>query len=101
MATSPEERIVENNRLFREANEHIRSRSSEFDDPVEQIPFLCECSEEGCATIVRLTSDEYQSIRDDPEMFFTADGHEDAEAPVGHVVARNDGYVVVKKETRQ
>jgi hypothetical protein len=101
MATSPEERIVENNRVFREANERIRSRSSEFDDPIEQIPFLCECAEEGCTTIVRLGSDEYQSIRDDPDAFFTADGHENADAPLGRVVARNDGYVIVKKAIQQ
>lgn len=97
MATSPEDRIVANNQLFRDANERIRSRLSEFDDPVEQIPFLCECAEEGCTTIVRLTSREYEAIRESPDAFFTADGHEDAEAPVGHVVARYEGYVVVKK----
>ena len=92
-----EERIIENNRLFREANEKIRAASGEFDYPVEPIPFLCECPEESCTTIVRLTADEYGSIRANDRQYFTAAGHEPAEEPVGSVVARHDGYVVIVK----
>jgi hypothetical protein len=101
MASGAEERIEQNNRLFREANERIRSRSSEFRDPIDRIPFLCECADEGCATVVQMTSEEYQAVRDDPLQFFTAGGHEGAEKPVARVVSRTDGYVVVKKDSRQ
>lgn len=97
MADLTEDRITENNRLFRDANEQIRAKSAEHDDPLDRIPFLCECPQEACTTIVRLTSDEYGSVRADPAHFFTAVGHEDAEAPVASVIARHDGYVVVEK----
>jgi hypothetical protein len=92
-----ERRILENNRLFREANDKIRAASEEYDDPVEPIPFLCECPEESCSTIVRLTANEYCSIRAKDRQFFTAAGHEQAEKPVGSVIARHDGYVVIEK----
>jgi hypothetical protein len=91
-----EERIARNNLLFREANEKIRARSEEYDDPLERIPFLCECPAEGCTTIVRLTPDEYGSIRSDSNRFFTAPEHERSEA-TAKVISRNEHYVVVEK----
>jgi hypothetical protein len=91
------ERIARNNTIFREANEKIRERSIEFDDPVERIPFLCECPREDCSTIVPLTPAEYEAVRRDRTLFFTTPGHEEAERPVGEIVSRRDGYVVVQK----
>ena len=98
MELGQQERITRNNSIFREANEKIREKSIELDDPVEQIPFLCECPREDCATIVQLTPAEYEAIRRDRTHFFTAPGHEEAEQPVGEVVSRLDGYVVVRKD---
>lgn len=92
-----EQRILENNRLFREANEKIRMTSRHYDDPVDPIPFLCECPDESCSTIVRLTPGEYSSIRAHERRYFTAAGHEHDEERVGCVVARHDRYVVVEK----
>jgi hypothetical protein len=92
-----EGRIIENNRLFREANERIRATSSEYSDPVDPIPFLCECPREDCTAIVRLSPSEYSAIRANSTHFFTATGHELNEEPVGEVVARHDGYVIVEK----
>jgi hypothetical protein len=92
------ERIAKNNLIFREANERIRSKADEYDDPLERIPFLCECAQTDCVTIVRLTPGEYTSVRQDPKHFFTAVGHEDAEAPLGRVVSHQDGYVIVEKD---
>lgn len=91
------ERIAQNNEVFREANERIRSAAERYDHALERIPFLCECPVEDCVEIVRLTEDEYAAIRADPTHFMTAVGHEDAERPVGAVIARNDGYVVIEK----
>jgi hypothetical protein len=96
MGNGVQERIAKNNLIFREANEKIRARADEA--PRERIPFLCECPEPGCLTIVRLTLPEYRAVRAAPAHFFTATGHEQAEAPVGRVVAREDTYVVVEKD---
>lgn len=91
------ERIERNNRTFRSANEKIRDRADELKPSLDRIPFLCECPTEGCTEIIRLTLTEYASVRSDPTHFLTKPGHEGAEQPVGSVVSREDGYVVVEK----
>lgn len=98
MEMGQQERIARNNAIFRDANEKIREKSIELADPVERIPFLCECPRENCATIVQLTPAEYEAIRRDRTHFFTSPGHEEDELPLGEVVSRLDGYVVVQKD---
>jgi hypothetical protein len=98
MSDSVRDRIAKNNYTFRDANEQIRAKADEYDAQIERIPFLCECPVPDCTEILRLTVSEYQSIRANPSHFFTVPGHEQADAPVGHVVAREDGYVVVEKD---
>lgn len=91
------ERIRTNNARFRGANERISETAHDVGAEMERIPFLCECPQEDCMEIVRLTPDEYNAIREHSRRFLTAVGHETAEKPVGEVVARHDGYVVVEK----
>ena len=98
MNDSVRERIVRNNYTFREANEQIRAKADEYDAPIERIPFLCECPVPSCTEVLRLTLAEYSDVRADPARFFTAPGHEQADAAVGHVVSRESGYVVVEKD---
>jgi hypothetical protein len=92
------ERIVRNNYTFRDANEQIRARADEIAAPIERIPFLCECPVPACTEVLRLTPAEYEEVRLNPAHFFTVPGHEEADAAVGHVVSREDGYVVVEKD---
>ena len=99
MDDAVQERIAKNNLIFREANEKIRARAD--DAPLDRVPFLCECPDPECMTIVRLTLPEYQAIRADPGHFFTAAGHEQAEVPLGRVVSREDAYVIVKKDVEE
>lgn len=98
MESRQADRIARNNLIFREANERIRARSIELQDPVERIPFLCECPREDCSTVVPLTPVEYESVRRDRTYFFTTPGHEGAELPVGEIVSRRAGYVLVQKD---
>jgi hypothetical protein len=93
------ERIRTNNKRFREANETIHGRAEELGADMQRLPFLCECPAEDCVEIVQLTRAEYAAIRQHGDRFMTAVGHEEAELPIGHVVARHDGYVVVEKKT--
>jgi hypothetical protein len=67
--------------------------------PVE-IPFLCECAEEGCTEIVRLFLDQYEDVRANPTDFLNAPGHEVAAGSHSEVVERNHRYVVVRKKGR-
>ena len=98
MADTRSDLIAENNRVFRSANESIRSKSREYHDPLERIPFICECAQADCTTIVRLTPAEYEAVRSNPMHFFTIDGHEHAEEPLGQVVSREGEYVIVEKD---
>jgi hypothetical protein len=93
------ERIKANNRRFREANETIRLRADELGVEMERLPFLCECPVEDCVEILRLTLAEYTAVREHPHHYLTAVGHEENERPVGVVVARTPGYIVVEKES--
>lgn len=98
MGDGTAERIARNNLTFRAANERIRARAAEYDAPLERIPFLCECPRPDCTEIVRLTRDEYERVRAEPTQFLTADGHEDAEQPIGEVVSREQSHVIVRKD---
>jgi hypothetical protein len=97
MAEGPEERIARNNQIFREANEQIRAAAQEYNAPLERIPFLCECPVPDCRELIPLTLPQYERIRADSAHFLTATGHEGAEKPLGKVVSREQGYVVVEK----
>jgi len=92
-----EERIKANNDRFRGANEAIREQTDRLGADMEQIPFLCECPAEDCVDILQLTRDEYNDIRKHDDRYMTAVGHEDREKPVGQVIERNEGYVVIVK----
>src|SRR4051812_26445678 len=91
------ERIKANNERFKEANETIRGRADALGADMPRIPFLCECPVEDCVEILQLTPAQYEGVREYPDRYVTALGHEENEKPVGHVVARDDGYVIVEK----
>lgn len=97
MGEATQDRIARNNAVFREANEKIRAKAEQYDAPLEQIPFLCECASPSCVEIVRLTSAEYLEVRGSPQHFFTANGHEAAEGVAANVVSRQERHVVVEK----
>jgi hypothetical protein len=97
VSATREERIKANNDRFRSANDTIHDRAEQLGADMELLPFLCECPVENCVEIVRLTRGEYETLRDNPQHYMTAVGHEDAEKPVGEVIERRDGYVVIEK----
>lgn len=87
-----DKRALENERLFRDANEHIDERRRELDLD-GRTPYLCECEDRGCTELVRLTLEEYAGIRSVRGQFLIAQGHPSRGEPVEH----RDGYVVVAK----
>jgi hypothetical protein len=91
-------RIAENQSRFREANEQIEVAAERM-TLLGPIPFICECPREDCMELVQMNLDAYEEVRQHPQRFFTAAGHQDVsiEAGAGMLVAQREGYVVVDK----
>ena len=95
-----EERLAQNEILFRNINERIKELQNHkwgFDEG----DFMCECADETCTKVVRMAAKEYERVRSEPTHFFVIPGHEIAD--VEDVVERHDDYLVVEKheETEQ
>jgi hypothetical protein len=95
MATA-EEKKAENESTFREANEKLERFAEAIVNEEEQpIPFLCECTDAGCTTVVLMTMPEYEHVRAKGNRGFNVPGHEDP--TVERVTERGDGYVITEK----
>jgi len=90
------ERVARNNVIFRRANEEIHEAAGTlgFDAP---IPFLCECTNERCTEVVRITAADYAEIRSHPRHFVTAPGHQTEADGHERVIGRADGYERTEK----
>jgi hypothetical protein len=94
MTDYSQERRARNEVIFREANEQIRTLRDEFVGLDANTPFVCECDDEACRTIIRLTLPDYEAIRAHPTRFAIANGHGSNTATL---IGRNDGYFVIEK----
>jgi len=93
---SREERIARNDSTFRDANEKIAGAAEKY-ELVEEVPFICECAEESCTEIVRLTMDEYAHVRADGAHFLNKHGHVASAQGHAQVVEEHERYTVVEK----
>lgn len=92
-----QERIAKNDALFREANEGIRKAAAEQGLDDGEIPFLCECADPTCRTVIVLNVDDYQRVRSGPRRFLNARDHEHAALGFAKVVEQHDGWTIVEK----
>jgi hypothetical protein len=91
-----EERLAQNETLFRSVNENIEQAAAS-DWPDEHVfEFFCECSNVDCNLLLPMTVSEYEQVRADSKQFVVAPGHELPE--IENVVARTDRYQVVVKQ---
>lgn len=90
-----EERLAENQILFREANERLRQTVEDHVAEPQGVPFLCECADAFCRGRVHLTLDEYGALRAQENLFAIVPGH----PRVGgeEIVQHYEGFQVVKK----
>jgi hypothetical protein len=93
---SSAERVAVNDATFRLANESIAELAESLDMD-GRIPFLCECADRSCTDLLRLTLDEYESIRANPAYFAKVPGHEAAAHGWARVVEEHENFVVVEK----
>ena len=88
------ERAAQNEALFRRANEQIQEKAVELGVREERAPYLCECEDAACTTVVLLAQAEYEHVRSGPRWFLVAPGHEDGDS---RVLDRHDGFWVIEK----
>ena len=89
-----EERAARNEAAFRDANEKIDARRRELELD-QATPYLCECEDEACTNLVRLTASEYQHARAEPRRFIVSRGHQHRDS----VVDERAEYVLVEKSS--
>jgi hypothetical protein len=92
-----EERLANNEVLFRDINERIASIAEPQSVPDDRhvYEFLCECSNVGCDLRLPLTLATYEEVRCEPTQFVVALGHELPE--IEAVIELGAGYQVVRK----
>ena len=90
-----EERLAQNEVVFRAVNEQIEGMAARFGEDVTY-EFICECATSGCFERISLSLREYERIRASGSRFVVLPGHEDIE--VEQVVAVLPEHVVVEKD---
>ena len=89
--------IAQNEARFRDANERIATAFKRLEPNVETIPFVCECGRPACLQILRLTLEEYESVRQHPRYFACAPGHQITGEGLGRLVREHSTFVVAEK----
>ena len=94
MSTAREERLVNNEALFRVANERMAAWDEQHaEEPAE--PYFCECADTECREKVWLHKAEYEAVRANSRHFFAVSGHEVPD--VETVIEEHEGWIVVEK----
>jgi hypothetical protein len=91
------QRIARNNATFRDANEGIRGAAERY-RVNELVPFLCECADERCTELIRLSLTEYEAVRSHSTWFVVLRGHVGAKGGTASIVSERNEYIVVEKQ---
>jgi len=88
-----EDRLIENEKLFREVNERVADLQANYSGPDPE--WVCECGDETCFEKVAVPTADYEQIRSHGDWFVITPGHEKAD--IERIVRLDDGFVVVEK----
>jgi hypothetical protein len=88
------EQAAINEATFRRANESLEKKAGELGLSEERTPYLCECEDERCTAVIRLTREEYEAVRAHPKRFVMAPGHQEAGE---RVLQEEPGFTVIEK----
>lgn len=94
LADARDERLANNEILFRSVNEAIEQIAVDLGG--DDFEFICECSTRGCIERVILSRREYEHVRAEGARFFVVPGHEDPLLEL--VVQTKPTYLVVEKD---
>jgi hypothetical protein len=95
VSADDERRAAYEQAVARDANELAEQVASSWKGPTETIDVRCECARPDCRTAIRLTVDEYESVRADPHHFVTLRDHVDPR--VDRVIGSIREYTLVEK----
>jgi hypothetical protein len=79
----------------RDRNEWILREDERFSGSVSVHTFVCECGDATCQEAIKLTTREYEAVRDYATRFALALNHENPEAE--YLVSETSNYAVVEK----
>ena len=88
------EQAAKNESTFRRANELLEEKAANLGFGEERTPYLCECEDERCTAVIRLTREEYEAVRAHPKRFVIASGHQHADE---RVLREEPGFTVIEK----
>jgi hypothetical protein len=94
MGTPREERIANNEAMFRLANERMSGWEEQHATEGVEL-YFCECSEQDCRQKVGLRKEDYEAVRSDSRRFVIAVGHEIPD--VETVIEQHEGWAVIEK----
>jgi redox-regulated HSP33 family molecular chaperone len=94
-----ERRLIENELVFKQVNEKIKSAAENLlevkelqDTPIE---FYCECSDPDCHQQILMTPEKYEELHQNRKRFIVKPNHETKK--VEQVVKKEPYYLVVEK----
>ncbi|HSH56121.1 MAG TPA: hypothetical protein VK983_04850 [Candidatus Limnocylindrales bacterium] len=103
-----EERMAENEVVFRQYNESVQERFDEIEriakedgqhSPIkpndQELHFHCECSDENCRERIKIKPSRYTEIHQRRDRFVTVCGHE--VPSIESVVTEESGYCIIEK----
>jgi hypothetical protein len=94
MSSRSTRQAAENEATFRLANEILEQKADELELGGERTPYLCECEDERCMRVIRLSREEYERVRSYPTRFVMVPGHQEAGV---RVVQEEAGFTVIEK----
>jgi hypothetical protein len=89
-----EQRLAQNETLFREVNERLESAAHRLGPNVPH-DFICECANPDCTFRVSIPLGVYQSVRADSRQFLVLPGHYTPE--IEQLVVQEETHWVVRK----
>jgi hypothetical protein len=94
MADEREQRIAENETLFRAANERITDWEERARQEATEL-YFCECANPRCDQKIELGASDYERVRSESNRFFVVPGHEIPD--VETVIESHESWVVIEK----
>ena len=89
-----EQRMAQNEALFREVNERVEAVAHQL-GPHVPYEFMCECANADCTFRITLPIPEYEKVRADPRQFVVLPLHYTPE--IEELVLERETYWVVRK----